>query len=542
MVPWTRFPAMFWFQAVTADLLFALILTVLGLWLFSAPVRVAAKGQALTHASASYLGERSVMQFLATIQVKVRFDVPGQADVTTYIYPNRDVDLTGRSRVPISYSTAHPAEAYYAGPGGDEYDFSTGFLYPVTGLVVTGFGLFFVGLALNNQRRIISRTRRAVGNGPQLTIRAEPGQSGQMVVIVSRQGFPWDYSWTALPSETPVSRGDRFLWNLWRRWLGQARLAAPRPWSGPGQADGEVRPHRRITLRTADQLYLPKSRAEPVLGPGTSPEGADGGADDLRRAHTQLLAAYADVLNRVRMLPWFIRPPGKGDQFPQNGGLRIFLCWRAVVRMHAESHVRRQLRELGNAYVRRQFATAEPSGLADLAGQCKALRESLSNGRKIASVLVILTVLIPLIPVAIKTNPVQIGTLLTAILGYLLLAIIFTPGIAVLTGYGDAFRSKRRLFGGDRPGEAAGQAPPSIYALEDQVFGLIGQPKRPQRAVDLWACAIVLLIWGGGGALTLFALRTQPVGLGVWMIYGLSVGLPLLALGRAAWRRRDAER
>ena len=74
------------------------------------------------------------------------------------------------------------------------------------------------------------------------------------------------------------------------------------------------------------------------------------------------------------------------------------------------------------------------------------------------------------------------------------------------------------------------------------MFGLIGQPKRPQRAVDLWACAIVLLIWGGGVAFTLLAPGAQPVGLGVLMIYGLTVGLPLLALGRAAWRRRDAER
>ena len=485
---------MFWFQVVTADLLFALILTVLGLWLFSAPVRVAAKDEPLTHASASYLGSRRVMQFLAPIQVKVRFDVPGRGEVTTYVHPNQDVDLTGRSRVPISYSTAHPAAAYYAGPGGDEYYVSTGFLYPVAGLVVTAFGLFFVGLTLNNQRRIIARARRAADNGPQLTIRAEPGDSGQMVVIVSSTGFPWDYSWTALPSETPVSRGDRFLWNLRRRWLDQARLAAPAPWSGPGQADQEVRPNRRVTFRTADQLYLPKSRAEPVLGPGTSPEDAGGGADDLLRAHTQLLAAYADVLNRVRTLPRFIRPQGKGDALAQLAGLRILLCWRPVVRMHAESHVRRQLRELGNAYIRRQFATAEHSDLADLAGQCKVLRESLSNGRKAASVLVILTILVPLIPVAIKTNPVQIGTLLAAILSYLLFAIIFTPGIAALTGYGDAFRSKRRLFGGGRPGKAAGQAPPSIYALEDHVFGLIGQPKRPQRAVDLWACAIVLLI------------------------------------------------
>ena len=333
MVPWTRFPAMFWFQVVTANLLFALILTVLGLWLFSAPVRVAAKDQPLTHASASYLGSRRVMQFLAPIQVKVRFDVPGRGEVTTYVYPNQDVDLTGRSRVPISYSTVHPAAAYYAGPGGDEYYVSTGFLYPVAGLVVTAFGLFFVGLALNNQRRIIARAGRAADNGPQLTIRAEPGDSGQMVVIVSSPGFPWDYSWTALPSETPVSRGDRFLWNLRRRWLGQARLAAPAPWSGPGQADREVRPHRRVTLRTGDQLYLPKSSAELVLGPGTSPEDADRGADDLRRAHTQLLAAYAGVLNRVRTLPRFIRPPGKGDALAQLAacgsscaGARWFAC------------------------------------------------------------------------------------------------------------------------------------------------------------------------------------------------------------------------
>lgn len=36
MVPWTRFPALFWFQLVTMDLLFGLLLTFFGLWLFSA--------------------------------------------------------------------------------------------------------------------------------------------------------------------------------------------------------------------------------------------------------------------------------------------------------------------------------------------------------------------------------------------------------------------------------------------------------------------------------------------------------------------------
>ena len=235
---------------------------------------------------------------------------------------------------------------------------------------------------------------------------------------------------------------------------------------------------------------------------------------------------------------------------PRVARLRTLLCWRVLVRMHAESHVRRQLRELASAYIRRQFAAALPNGglaeyrgPADLAGQCKLLGESLSNGRRTASFLVTLTVLIPLIPIVIKTHQVQVGALLTAILGYLLYAIVFTPGIAALTAFGDAFQCKRRLFGGAIQGEPAGQAGPSIYALEDQVFRMLAQPKKPQRAVDLWACTIVLLIWAAGATFSVLeSSRFNPPSLSVWMILVFSTGLPLLALARAVWRRRNAER
>ncbi len=424
--------------------------------------------------------------------------------------------------------------------------------YPAAGLVLTGLGLFLVGLGLYAQRRIVTGIRRAADSGPPLTIRAEPSRpTGYMVVVVSGPDLPWDYSWKSLPSETPVDPMVRFLRNLPRSWQGRARLSAARPWSGPGQADGEVRPHRWVMLRTADQVFFPVSPAEPVLSLRSWPVAADADADDLLRAHSQLLAAYADVLNRVRMLPRFIRPPGRGDAMPRVARLRTLLCWRVLVRMHAESHVRRQLRELASAYIRRQFAAALPNGglaeyrgPADLAGQCKLLGESLSNGRRTASFLVTLTVLIPLIPIVIKTHQVQVGALLTAILGYLLYAIVFTPGIAALTAFGDAFQCKRRLFGGAIQGEPAGQAGPRLsMLLRTRYSGCL--PSLRNRSVRLicGACAVVLLIWAAGATFSVLeSSRFNPPSLSVWMILVFSTGLPLLALARAVWRRRDAER
>jgi len=99
--PWTGFRAAFWFQLVAAPLVGALFITVAGLWLLSMHVRAVP----LIRADASNLGEKHVMQFQATVQVKIRFVSRGHKQVTTYIYPNREVHLARRLCVPKTYAT-----------------------------------------------------------------------------------------------------------------------------------------------------------------------------------------------------------------------------------------------------------------------------------------------------------------------------------------------------------------------------------------------------------------------------------------------------
>lgn len=153
------------------------------------------------------------------------------AQVTTYVHPNQDINFTSRGRVPVRYSMAHPADAYYAGPGGDVKYVSSRPLYPAAGLVATGLGLLVTGQALNKQREMVARIRGATENGPQLTIRAGPSHSGDMVVIVSSPGFLWDYSWTALPSETPVGRSARGKEMRCPRWPACGSSCAGARWS-----------------------------------------------------------------------------------------------------------------------------------------------------------------------------------------------------------------------------------------------------------------------------------------------------------------------
>jgi hypothetical protein len=221
--------------------------------------------------------------------------------------------------------------------------------------------------------------------------------------------------------------------------------------------------------------------------------------------------------------------------------------------MHVESHIRRQLRGLENAYIRKQFTIAATNyGLrqrrkvSQLQEECRLLAGSLSDRRRLlTSVFVALTALTPLIPLLVATHPVEVGRFLQIFFYYVILAILLTPGIAALTAYADAFRCKRELFGAGLSGAADNTEVDNItiYELEDKLFAVLDQPKRSERAADLWACTIVLGVWTIGMLVALLvAGKEHTIDPYDWVIATVTTVPPLLVLAAAVRRRKRAER
>jgi len=249
----------------------------------------------------------------------------------------------------------------------------------------------------------------------------------------------------------------------------------------------------------AGELLVPESRAEPVIGSSPPPRPLlPGEQAALAEAHRRLLGAYAAVCSQVRSLPRFVCPPAWSGFEP----VRTLLCWRPSVRLHVESHIRRQLKQLADAYVRSQMLIPETSTgsakrqfLSGLQEECKQFSASLSDipGRATAYVLIIAT-LLPIVPALVKTNQIPFNQLLGTMLTIALYVLVFLPGIFALIAYTDAFRCKRQLFMSYIPvGASAAKSPPeNVYRLETSVFALLSQPKRLERLSDCWANIVVL--------------------------------------------------
>ena len=211
-----------------------------------------------------------------------------------------------------------------------------------------------------------------------------------------------------------------------------------------------------------------------------------------------------EVRNQTRLLPRFVRPPTESGAIPWPPGFRTLLCGRAIIQLHVDRHINRQLRQLSGAYLRTEMLisgtsselTEERRRLSSLREECQQFSASLSDVRRRVSAFVLgVTALIPLFLVFVKIRTVPLSHLLGMMLTLATYVLLFLPGIFALLAYTDAFRCKRRLFLSYRaPGaQSAEHAHQSIYRLETLTFDLLNQPKLSERISDCWANVIVLV-------------------------------------------------
>jgi hypothetical protein len=479
-----------------------------------------------TFTNARYISQQVVHpnNKLSELRVEVRFSA-GNHTKTAYINPNpRSGDLpwslgvdssTGLSvRAPVSifYPNSNPNEVFYAGPNG--YALTSVIFLLVCGSIPLLLGMVFLAFRIVWYRRIIALASQPKNWHPvQLNWREFPPMAA-----VHQGGGP-TYTWAVLPPDTSVAKIRRFFrclrsaakvrtWPAWKltrtlRHVWDCTKAGAPQWPARGSARvfGDLEPHQWIVIPAVGEPVVPTSRAEPVIGTGPAVQPLLTGDGTLLLAHRRLLAAYAAMLDKARQLPMFVYPQTEDDKRPL--GYRTLLCWRLLVRLHIESHVRRQLKQLGNSYIRAQMLITGTSGIANnrrdgldrLQEDCRLLTSSLADTRRRAVAFFVgLATVIPFILITAKVPQVPLQLFLKILLIVILVAILFLPGLFALRGYNDAFRCKRKLFSSSTLLDAlTANSRKDVYELEDAVFELIKQRKRPEPASDCRAYGVVLI-------------------------------------------------
>jgi hypothetical protein len=281
-------------------LITGLLITFIGIGTLGPVFLRAEFGPPLARASAIYSGQKHVGQFFATTQVKVHFVTKAGSRVTTYIYPTHKLQLTARSRIPVYYAIPKPSDAYYAGPGGDAYQPPSNVSYVIVNIAIVAVGLWIVGRSLSWQRRVLLSARCATADGPMLNLRWERRSDAYPTVIGNSPGQLWAYSWKVLPLKSRIDQLLELPQYFLRARSSARRKPSVQPWPDIAQASRDLRPHGWILLRSADQLFVPITRAEPIITAHIRPEATSVEQDRLTYCHRQLLGAYAVALNNAR--------------------------------------------------------------------------------------------------------------------------------------------------------------------------------------------------------------------------------------------------
>ena len=422
------------------------------------------------------------------------------------ISPNRNENWNVGDPVPIIYDPRDYSNAIYAGPGGDATD-SIGFSRPFgVGAVIFGLiGVILLVAGLTRRHFLIgiAGDRKAVG---PISVRAN-SDSNRIYALKVWKGR--DLSWRVL-SDQISAKGE-----ISARVLG---------WIAPGSW---------LVLRTDDGVIWPATRAR-YEGLSSSPGSFTVVQPELRElkaAHSALLHGYAATLVETDDTASTLASILKGS------GLTAFL-----VKLHIGS----KLSELSSVYVRQAALLAPGVAAGDETGTwlasanhgCEELRATISKGNRWTS----LTREAGLLAgqgIITTAGIAAIGVLVAAGLSYLFRLIgyqVRVPnhfvGIFILVisiaaaarGYFSAFRNMRkRLFPGASPGDiinapAIGQTPAAsrnCYMLEDQLFSLLGQPKKLEALGDLhaWVACWGTVTIAAVGTIFYYAIRN---GLSIW--------------------------
>ena len=445
----------------------------------------------------------------ARVRAEVRFRLANGTLVSAYIDLDHRLAL-GRP-IPIYYQNSAPRTAAYAGPNSpispDESigSYIDAAIFFAAALMVLAFGFIWY-----------CRTAAMRRFDTSAAVQFLWYQAWSTVTVTGRGGDK-QFAWRVLPLDSPADWALRFF-RLLRTGAARPRpklseilararqeATATRPVlaeASDAEASCELQAHRWIALRSDGVLLVPTSRAEPVFGTGLVSQPPLTGVGALVADHRRLLAAYGTVLAEAAGLPMLIRPPSEDGKAV--AGLRTALCWRVVVRLWIESHIRRQLGQLASAYARAKVLIAKTGGDADenrrrlveLREDCELLSSSLPDApRRIGSLIIGLATLITVITAIIKAPqlPFVRGAQILAVVAAVFLLLV--PGIFALVAFHDTFLCKRWLFS-SYPFSSTLQAARgdnNVYQLEDAVFAHLSQSKRPERADDYWAQAIVLV-------------------------------------------------
>lgn len=399
-----------------------------------------AVSQRYTFTKASFISQSTVGSSSGSheLEVGVIFIAGNHTIIKTYVYPNSK-HLTPGAPVPVYYLNSDPKKAYYASPS-DRLDIIVIYVYGGVSLLA---GLALLASVIRRRRRIIALASRP---GPGHAVYLDWEKNLRMATV-HQEGGP-KYTWQVLPPDPPIGMILRFVRCLrnnaqvrdWPRWkLNQtfglamrcAEANAPAwPATNPAEVLGDLGPHKWIVIRAGGELVVPTSRAEPVIGTGQAGQPQLAVKRRLLLAHRRLLAAYITVLDQARLLPRFGSLPTEDER---RSGRNRLLCWRPLVILHIESHMRRELRLLANAYVRAQMLIPKTSedadkkrrDLARLREDCQLLTSSLTDRpRRVASFLIALAAVLPLIPAIAKTPQLPFDVFLRIVRGILIAFLV----------------------------------------------------------------------------------------------------------------------
>lgn len=227
---------------------------------------------------------------------------------------------------------------------------------------------------------------------------------------------------------------------------------------------------------------------------------------EVKQFHSKLLTRYIEVLNTISVAPRRIEYTDTGYYNP----------WRYVASLFAESHIKAKLNELSVAYL--YLSSSLPIDEPDTKEAREWLRITIDECRKVAETLQsttnlrgILTLAWPyLLPVVASllgiSNPKDSSAWFAAFspdffIGILILSYFPIFYAAVIAN--STFSYKRSLFlrrrstmmnelGALEANQAA--SPENIYYLEDKLFSLLNRGKKRERALDLAAPLLAILM------------------------------------------------
>ena len=258
--------------------------------------------------NATYISQETLNPLAAPqLRVKIRYYLHGNSEVIAYIYPQYRALPLKHKVIPIYYLPSEPRTAYYDGPGGDKRRASA-MLVPIAGVGLGILGVYLLGSLLSWRRQVLALVRKP-SRRCTVCLRWDSEDNTPTTVVVTPHEGSMEYSWRVLPAKTPVDGIVTFLRNFSsvKSSIESGSPTSLRPESA--ELAGSLSPHRWLVLYTDDQLILPVSRAEPVIG--TSQSLTINANKFLLVAHRRLFAAYATVLGETRQLPTFIRPPSR---------------------------------------------------------------------------------------------------------------------------------------------------------------------------------------------------------------------------------------